>query len=291
MTQVVRLSCLCFALAGGFIIATSPARADPQEPAAAVEQPEEVAEQAAVPGEPPKHAWRIEFNAWIWLVGLNGDIGVQGQEAEVDASIVDIVDNSDSIVAFSGRLEIGFGPVAGFIDGYYSDLGVDDATGPSGLSSIDVTLKQGIVDFGTMFRVLDREPDGSAAANHRNLTVDLYAGGRYTSLDLELDPANAGSQSRDIDWFDPILGARLVAPFAEHWHFSLGGDVGGFGVSSDFTWSATALLGYDFHVFGQPSSILAGYRAIGWDYDSDDRRDFQWEIIQHGVLLGFSMRF
>lgn len=249
------------------------------------------AESEATMAPATSSPWRLEFNTWIWIMGLNGDVGIGDRTSEVDASFGDILEESDSIFAFSGRLEVGYERFGVFVDGLYSDLGVENASGPAGISSIDVTLQQGIIDFGAMYRLIDNEPQGNAAQNRRNFTLDLYAGGRYNTVTLELDPRNLSSRSMTEDWVDPIIGAKVVVPLAADWHIAVNGDVGGFGVSSDLTWSATVVIGYDFSLFDIPSTAMVGYRAIGWDYESDDDQDFKWDIVQHGIIIGFAMHF
>jgi hypothetical protein len=249
--------------------------------------------QDPLPAEPQvgeRDAWRAELTTWAWLVAVHGDVGVAGRTVEVDAGFADIVEAADSILAFSGRLEVGYGPVAGFIDGYYADLGADDVTNPLGLD-VDATFKQGIIDFGGMYRLVDREPV-SAAPGSRHLTLDAYAGGRYSSLELELDVATVGSRSRRETWVDPIVGAKLVLPVAERWHLSVNGDIGGFGVESNLTWSATGVIGYGFELLGAAATLYAGYRAIGWDFDTGSGlSEFVWDVTEHGPLLGFGVRF
>lgn len=84
----------------------------------------------------------------------------------------------------------------------------------------------------------------------------------------------------------------LVTPISERWFLQVNGDIGGFGVESDLTWSATGLIGYDFRMFDTPSSFLFGYRAIGWDYSEGSGNDrVVWDIVQHGLLLGLTIRF
>ncbi len=235
-----------------------------------------------------KSPLRLEFNTWIWLTAIEGTIGTRGRTADVDASFSDILDASDSILAFSGRIELWYGRFGGYFDALYQDLGVDDVSGPRGQADVDVEFTQTIIDFGLMYRVGDWEASGEAAKNSRNLTLDLYAGGRYTDVEVELIPRNVNSRSTEEEWLDPVVGAKLVVPLAERWHLAINGDIGGFGVESDLAWSATGVVGYNFHVFDVPSSVLLGYRAIGWDYSDGD---FTWDLVQHGLLLGFSMRF
>ncbi|MBL8991437.1 MAG: hypothetical protein JNJ48_07650 [Phycisphaerae bacterium] len=236
--------------------------------------------------------WRAEFTTWIWLVGMTGDVQARGVSASVDANFGDVLEASDSLLAFSGRLEVGYGPFAGFIDGMYASIGAERQLGPGGLLDLDVKNEQGLIDFGLMYRVGSWDPSGDAAKGTRKTTLDVFAGGRYSVVALELDPSIGPTVSQTKGWVDPILGARLVLPFAEQWHLSLSGDIGGFGVSSDLTWSASAGVGFDFLMFGMPSTLFAGYRAVGWDYSSGSgASEFRWDIIQHGPLLGLTLRF
>ena len=260
--------------------------------------------QPIPPGRPPvppdtvfapsEGRWRAEVTAWGWFVGMTGDVAAEGGGARVDASFVDLMQASDTVIAFAGRVEAGYGRIGGFMDGLYGDMGADNQSGKLGLGEVDINFRQQLLDFGLMYRVGEWAPPGDASLNGRMTTLDLYAGGRYYSIDLKIDPAIAALSSRTSSksWIDPIVGAKLVLPVAEHWNISLNGDVGGFGVESDFTWSATAVLGYDFRLFRMPATVYGGYRAIGWDFsEGSPGSEFRWEVIEHGPILGFSLRF
>jgi len=233
-------------------------------------------------------AFRAELDLWIWLFGITGDVGVRGTKTHVDASLQDIAENSDSIMAFSGRLEIGYDRFTGFVDGTYANIGVENASGPAGLGKIDITNEVGIVDFGLMYRVLEWPGEENGAKG----SLDAYAGGRYLTLDLELDPENAASRSGGRDWVDPIIGAKLRQPITKDFHLDMWGDVGGFGVESDLTWSATALIGLDFDLFSMPATLYGGYRAIGWEHtEGSGSSKFIWDAVFHGPTLGLGIRF
>lgn len=232
--------------------------------------------------------WRVDLNSWLWMFSVSGDIGAGPVTADVDASFWDILDKSDSFIAFSGRLEVGYERVAGFVDGSYVKLDVDDASGPLGLGSIDVTAEIGIVDFGMMYRVTAWE----SAVSARTGSLDVYAGARYFSVEVELEPRRVASRTSDRDWFDPIIGVKVRHPLTKRLHLNAWGDIGGFGVESDLTWSATGVLGYDFELFSLPVTVYGGYRAIGWDYsDGSGRSEFEWDVIVHGPTLGLQIRF
>lgn len=263
-------------------------------PAPVADQQEPAAGATASPAAPALRPdpWRFEFTSWIWLMGLSGDVGPRGLTVDVDASFLDLLDDSDSILAFSGRAEIGYEKLGFYVDGLYADLGIDDESGPRGLTDIDIDFDQSILDFGVMYRIGDWEPTGRAAGSGRNLTLDLYAGGRYSNLEITFDPRQLEPIKQSRNWIDPIFGAKVVVPLSERWLLWVNGDVGGFGVSSDITWSTTGVLGYDFHLGRMPATLYVGYRAIGWDYsDGSGTSKFTWDITEHGPLLGLSIRF
>ena len=240
-------------------------------------------------------AWRAELMLLCWLPGLEGTVGVRGQTATASASFADIIDSSDSLFGIAGRLEIGRGRWGAFVEGLYNRVTDEHASGPLGQADIDITFQETFVDCGLMYRLLG--PTSKAEFSEPTETVlDLYAGARVTSLSVELDPAILSSVSGDRSWADPIIGARVGVPLREFvglpFRLVASGDVGGFGIASDFTWSATAYIAYDFRLFGTPASVLVGYRAVGWDYTTgEDSNEFTWDVIQHGPLLGFSLRF
>jgi hypothetical protein len=236
--------------------------------------------------------WRVELTTWVWLIGVDGNVGARGFVTDVSADFGDILDASDSLFAYSGRIEVGYGAWAVFIDSIYIDLGADNQTGPGGRADVDVTYEQLLIDFGVKYRVGEWEPTGNAASNSRNTTLDLYAGGRYNNIKLDLEPSRLPSVSRSKDWIDPIFGASAVLPFAERWHLLLVGDIGGFGVNSDLTWATTGVVGFDFTIFNLQATLFGGYRAVGYDYtDGSGRRRFTWDVIQHGPIFGLGVTF
>ena len=240
----------------------------------------------------PADDLRVNFNTWAWMLGAEGKVGARGVTTDVSADFGDILDASDSIFALSGRLEIGKDPWGVFIDGMFAKLGIDDVPGPPSFGSTDITYEMTLIDFGATYRIGEWTPSGDAQNNSRDITLDLYAGGRFTKLDLEVDPTLAATQSRDKDWLDPIVGAKLVLPIAKKWHIAANGDIGGFGVESDFTWSATSVLGADFSLFDHPATVFFGYRAIGWDFtEGSGSNRFTWDVVMHGPILGFSLLF
>ena len=245
-------------------------------------------EPATIPAE-PEDDWRVDVTAWIWLNGMSGDIRTGPITADVDAGFSDILDASDSLFAFTGRLEVGKGRWAGFIEGMYADIGADDQTGLLGLATVDVSTEIVLLDFGVLYRAWDQVATNGGGRSH---AIDLYVGGRYQALSAELDPVLLAARTKSKNWLDPILGMRATIQLAKRFDFTVVGDIGGFGVGSDLTWSARGVFGYHFECFDMPSTIYAGYAALGTDYsDGSGLQRFEWDMILHGPVLGISFSF
>jgi hypothetical protein len=92
----------------------------------------------------------------------------------------------------------------------------------------------------------------------------------------------------------PLVGAQAFFDLPEHWSFTLMGNVGGFGVGSDFTWGAMSTIGYRFSLFSEENNAraVAGYRAIYQDYTDGSGRDkFKWDVTFHGPMIGLAIEF
>ncbi len=114
--------------------------------------------------------------------------------------------------------------------------------------------------------------------------VDVIAGARYwrESVKLSLDIVGAGpgvlppgfnvsgnrvvGKSGTMDWVDPVVGLRLRHQFSPGRELQLRGDIGGFGVGSDFSWQLFG--GYSFQL-GERWNGVIGYRALSVDFSEE----------------------
>jgi hypothetical protein len=233
--------------------------------------------------EPDPDRWRVTVTPYLWAAGLYGDVTVRGVTVSPSASFVDILEGSDSLLGFQGHVAVSRGRFTGFADVLYMKLGVD-GVGPTRL---DVTTRMWFVEFGLEYRLLD-----TTDAEGRGVTFGAYVGGRYSYLELDLDTRGAPSTSQNADWLDPIVGAEVTLHLTPQFFVLARGDVGGFGVGSDFAWSATGLLGYRWQGLGLDWALLAGYKALGQDYTSGSGlQRFRWDTTMHGPVMGLSIRF
>lgn len=98
--------------------------------------------------------------------------------------------------------------------------------------------------------------------------------------------------SQTEQWVDPFVGLRLRDRSATGWEWWLRGDVGGFGLASDFTWQLMGGLGKEWHWRDKTLAWFLGYRALDTDYSSGAGRDrFEYNMLIHGPVSGLSFRF
>ena len=75
---------------------------------------------------------------------------------------------------------------------------------------------------------------------------------------------NLFSGSKTMNIVDPVIGLRATQYLTQKLHVDISGDGGGFNLNNDtdWTWSATGMLTYDFC---KNFSLSAGYKALALD--------------------------
>jgi len=245
---------------------------------------------------PSPDAWQFDMAGYAWTIGIEGDVTARGRKTSVNASFIDVVEDSDSLIGLMGRFGGQKGDWGFFIDGVYTRIGVEEGirnTESRVKATSEIFMLEGVVTYrlGTW-----RFGQGDAApAESSRLALDVYGGARYTYLNLELkfeDRRAERSADKSRDWVDPIIGARVLVDIGSRWQLLAGADIGGFGVGSDFTWQALGLVGYSFNGLGIAWTATAGYRAIYQDYKHGSGSSaFEWDVTMHGPVIGLVGRF
>lgn len=122
--------------------------------------------------------------------------------------------------------------------------------------------------------------------------VGLRLNSMKVGLDLVHD-TNGGSvsvnKSATQTWVDPILLVRFKSSPNKKFIYQFRGDIGGFGVGSDFAWQVQAYAGYRFSKLFQ---LTGGYRVIGMDYDKGSGADrFMYDMDTFGPVIRFGFNF
>ncbi|WP_245435511.1 Rz1 family lipoprotein [Microvirga calopogonii] len=257
---------------------------------------------------PAPPSWTYRFTPYGWLTALNGTQTIRGRSVKVDASFADIVEASDTLVALMGDFEARNGPVALFTDVVWSKIGADGnnirsrtlAPGVTGslAASLGLDIEMAIVEVGAAYEVYRSGPLafdllGGARYWHQSGDLSLALAAGVSTADLEVAGGRAFARSGSVDWVDPMLGARIRYTVAPGHELLLRGDIGGFGLGSDFSWQAIGAYGFELGTYqGITFSGVIGYRALYVDYaQGEGRQRYQFDMLQHGPVLGISARF
>ena len=77
--------------------------------------------------------------------------------------------------------------------------------------------------------------------------------------------------------------------FADKWKLAGRGDIGGFGVGSDFAWQGLAAVNWQPFKY---VSFIGGYRALYQDYEEGSGLDyFRYDVTIHGPVVGLNFRW
>lgn len=243
---------------------------------------------AEVPTTEAPAPWQFEFTPYFFASGLSGKTTVKGVTADVDMGFDDILDNLDA--GFMAMFEARKGRWSFLLDGVYFKLKkqeVRSATGPLGntiTSTLDATFTEQVYSLSVGYRVIDDRVKVDAIGAVRGTLLDSQMGLTVTT-DPPILPDGSRSISGDRSWIDPVVGARILWPFAKKWTAVGYGDIGGFGIGSDLT--AQLLAGVNWQ-FSKVVSAKLGYRYLYQDYKQDD---FAWDMTSNGFYLGAGFRF
>jgi hypothetical protein len=132
---------------------------------------------------------------------------------------------------------------------------------------------------------------GPFATTH---AVEVYLGGRVVRHEQILTTGSQTDPTTETikeTWFDPVIGSRLWMELGRRFWASFNGDIGGFSVGSDFTWTLGGELG--FRLF-RPLDISLRYNYQEVDYDNrkTDASAYRWSNgVQQGWFLGAIINF
>ena len=127
--------------------------------------------------------------------------------------------------------------------------------------------------------------------------LEVGVGGRLNNVNTGADvwvnvfPIGIEQVIRSVNktWFDPLLISRLTTNIKDKWLFQFRGDLGGFGVGSNFTWQ---LQGYAGYRFSKLFLLSAGYRFLSTDYSSGEgTKEFIFNVNEFGPVIRFGFNF
>jgi hypothetical protein len=222
--------------------------------------------------------WTFIVAPYLVFPHMDGSLTVRGIPVEVDVGPEEIFDSLDFGAML--YLEMANGDWAITLDGLYMNLGERGQTPLTGREA-EADTKQLAIEATGMRRVAS--------------WAEIGIGGRLNSLDggLSVAPGDVALPGIDVSetktWFDPVIAARLTAPLGGRWRLGVRGDIGGFGLGSEFAWQVFPFVGYRF---GSLFELEAGYRALGMEYETGSGDDlFVYDITTFGPQLGLVFHF
>ncbi len=267
--------------------------------------------------------WKIDITPYGWMPSLNGNSTIKGFGSDIDASFFGTLIHREIprelfglMTAFEARNDR-FAILGDFV---YMKLGADKSGTRSktygerldvgGDAALDVTMKMVTFELAAAYEFARF---GSAIGGPGSGTAfDIYGGGRLwwqqaeasvgltaalvlnlVNRNFAIEGGRAVAKSGDISWIDPVVGLRLRHQFAPGSELTLSGDVGGFGVGSQFTWQAVGAYRWTFaKTHSAIWSAMLGYKALYADYSKGSGDTlYTYDMLQHGPIVGVSARF
>jgi len=214
--------------------------------------------------------WKIDVTPYFWLSGSNGDIVVDSTSVPVDVSFKDLVDFVSW--GISGHVEARKRELALIFDVRYRDL---DSQEEAMSTELRTTLAEASVGY-TVMRLIEYDVVG-----------DVIGGLRYFNARIAIRDA-PNEPSAEENWVDPLVGGRIGWKPSETWTLSARGDIGGFGVGSDFSYNVGAVASWRVFDF----SLIFGYRLWHSKYETGSGADqFKYDVTTHGPGVGMTFHF
>jgi hypothetical protein len=242
-----------------------------------------VGQQPADTAAPPGDRWTVTVAPYLWAASMDGHAAVGGIKADVDVPFSDLLKDLSGGLMLAVDVQkdrFGIG-----VNGLFARVSSDTDVGPI---EIDTTSDTGQLAIAPYYNVLEWQYGVSSSGRPLRLVVAPEAGFRYTYLRTELEIRRGRTFDSSESWVDPLVGSRIGLDLTDHWTIAGEANVGGFGVGSDLAWNVQGFVGYRTSLFGVPTTLAAGYRALHQDYDHND---FEWDVTMHGPVLGAALRF
>ena len=232
---------------------------------------------AASAAEP--EGWKFELTPYLWAAGLEGDVTINGHEADFEKEFSDLFDMLDIGGSLLGVVQYNRFIALGEVD-YFSlstdNLDVEDQ--PPG-RTLDSKLLIGEAAVGYEF-------DGFM----EGMKMGLLAGARMTSMDVDLELDDGRTASKDNDLVDAILVLRTHIPLfpskidglAFNPTLAIGaGD-------SDLVYELFPQLQYQVtdHMMAR-----LGYRTVGYKFKGEHNDDNELNINLAGLTVGLGVTF
>jgi len=267
--------------------------------------------------QPVSSGWEFSVTPYAWLIFVTGEQTVGNTTVDISTDMFEMIDEAKELYGFMGDLELRNGRIGLLADIFWAKARFDtdfiaEETLIPGLN-LAILVKGGmsvnmaILEPGVAYEIANRSGSGSLkdpVAYERSTAVDFLAGARYWYIEPEIAlnvsatisiPALGLSRTgggrvaggKTIDWWDPYVGFRVRHKRGPGKELVLRGDIGGFGVGSDFSWHLKGVYNIDTRLLGYDVTAQVGYRALYADYEQGSGvQTIGMDWLWHGPTLG-----
>ena len=230
-------------------------------------------------------SWKFGVTVPLWAPQIDGNVTVLGHQEDVNIPFSELRDHLDA--SFSLALNAQKGKFGTFGNVGYMKFsgGFNDKLG----GNFSADLKFVVANGGVSYLLVQ-------TGEEHPFTLAGTAGLRYWYASTDIDHHDR-SGNRDFhgyanwDVFDPVIGLRASQYITQKLHLDVAGDGGGFDINNDtdWTWSASGMLAYDFCKY---FSASAGYQAVALDESKGSGASKKGlNLIFNGVAANLTFKF
>ena len=263
--------------------------------------------------------WRFGLTVYAWATSLSGNATARGNTVSYNASVIDLIQKSDSLAAWDSYFEANKGRFGFYADLVWAKLQIPySAAGYinpirgvtlSAQANAALTTSLTIVEAGGLYEVAHW-----SGSEQSSTALDAFVGARYWNFSAQAQLDLTGTldfsdprlsrfdRSRSIgiadsgvlQWVDPLIGLRLRHQFTPSQQVMVRGDIGGFGIqgASAFSWQAVGVYSYTWQFNGYALAAVGGYRALSTKINFDSGSNMSGlDLVIHGPLIGMTVRF
>jgi hypothetical protein len=263
--------------------------------------------------------WRFGLTIYGWATSLSGSATARGNTVNINASVIDLIQKSDSLVAFNSYFEADKGRFGLYADFVWARLGIPASAAAyanpiagvklSAQANAAFTTSLTIIEGGGLYEIVKLQ------SQERSFTaLDAFVGVRFWNISTQValditgaldfsDPRLARfdrsrtvalADSGALTWADPLIGLRLRHQFTPSQQIAVKGDIGGFGIpgGSLFSWQVAGVYSYTWQFDGYALAAVGGYRALSTYINFDNGANANnLNLLIHGPILGLTVKF
>jgi len=230
--------------------------------------------------------WKWAVTPYVWATDIGVDVTLNDRKvADEEIAFEDLLDDVDAVAQVHVEAQRGaHGVMFDVFDVRLSDDAsqVELPNPPGGEAILSSETGMTILELGGIY-----DPRGDQQGF--SLLYGMRILQQRADIDARFELASGTSlRSYEVTdtLYDGLLGIRYIKRFSPRWSWQTRVDASAGG--TELTWSAGSMVSYSFGRDGR-YAVLAGYRYIVVDFDTDDSIDVDMTLSGFGT--GFRMSF